>query len=351
MDFTGERFIPEAGLDTDIEIEHLQRYYSVCKLIEGKTVLDAASGSGYGTSILAEYASRVFGLEISEEAVSFSNKKYSKKNLTYTQGSIDQLPFANNSLDVVVSFETIEHVEEELQNSFIKEIKRTLKPNGILLMSSPDKHVYSDLRGYKNEFHIKEFYRDEFVDFLSPYFKHIRLYDQFAELSYLLLGEQRNLQHLTMGKNSFPGKYIIALCSNEELLSEMSIESMVVDRNRSHQDKLDRITMLQDEIDEKNEVIDDKNTLVYRAYSTVFQSDEKIDKLNEELEQLKKIHGQQLQELEGLKSKINEFHFGFTKLKDELHETSSTLNHIKQTKGYKLLQKAYGIQNMLLGKK
>ncbi len=99
----------------------------------------------------------MFGVELSPEALSFAGETYSCDNLKYLQGSVASLPFADNSIDVVVSFETIEHVDELVQKEFLLEIGRILREDGVLVISSPDKKNYSDRSGYNNEFHIKEF--------------------------------------------------------------------------------------------------------------------------------------------------------------------------------------------------
>ena len=80
-------------------------------------VLDAACGEGYGSSLLAEEAEEVTGLDIDKEAVENANHKYGNKKLSYLKGSIEELPFEDHTLDVVVSFETIEHVGEEIQKN------------------------------------------------------------------------------------------------------------------------------------------------------------------------------------------------------------------------------------------
>ena len=131
-------------------------------IVKDKIVVDAASGSGYGTSILAESAAYAYGLELDKEAINFAYKHYKAENLKYLQGSINNLPFSDNSIEVVVSFETIEHVSEKLQFDFLTEIKRVLKKDGVLIISTPDKLIYSDKPGYNNEYHVKEFYRDEY---------------------------------------------------------------------------------------------------------------------------------------------------------------------------------------------
>ena len=175
LSFTGERFHPD--LAGDMWAEHWHRYHFVLALINGKKVLDVASGEGYGSALMASVAATVDGLDVSPDAVAHAGATYARRqNLRFTQGSCAKLPFDDASFDAVVSFETIEHIVE--QNEFLDEIKRVLKPAGLLIMSSPNRAEYSDARGYSNEFHVKELYRAELADLLGARFQHMRWYSQ-----------------------------------------------------------------------------------------------------------------------------------------------------------------------------
>lgn len=172
IEFTGERFVPtEHGV---IRQEHLHRYAWCLPLVEGKDVLDVASGEGYGSAMLASKARSVRGVDISHDAVNHAAERYaSLDNLRYLQGSAAAIPLADDSVDVVVSFETIEHLLE--QDEMVAEIRRVLRPDGILVMSSPNKEVYSDQAGYHNDYHVKELYLNEFQTLLEKYFPAVEL--------------------------------------------------------------------------------------------------------------------------------------------------------------------------------
>ena len=175
LSFTGERFHPD--LAGDMWAEHWHRYHFVLPLVAGKKILDVASGEGYGSALMASVAATVAGLDVSPDAVAHASATYARRqNLRFTQGSCARLPFDDASFDAVVSFETIEHIVE--QNEFLDEIKRVLKPAGLLIMSSPNRAEYSDARGYTNEFHVKELYRAELADLLGARFQHMRWYSQ-----------------------------------------------------------------------------------------------------------------------------------------------------------------------------
>lgn len=176
MESTGERFMPEwKGI---IELEHLNRYYFVVNQIDlkNKVVLDIASGEGYGSDILSRYAQSVTGVDISNESVEHAKNKYIKDNLKYVQGDAAKIPLEDDSIDVVVSFETIEHHDKHTE--MMQEIKRVLKADGILIISSPDKYYYSDVPNIKNEFHVKELYSDEFKQLISASFNKVFYFNQ-----------------------------------------------------------------------------------------------------------------------------------------------------------------------------
>ncbi len=220
--FTGERFVTNL-IDKYIVAEHYQRYNAVLEIVKGKKVLDAACGSGYGTALMATAAESVVGIDISAETIAYAQSKYAEpKNASYVEASIAELPFKDHSFDVIVSFETIEHVTEELQDSFLKEIKRCLKEDGMLIMSSPDKRTYTDLTGHINEFHIKEFYVDEFESFLKREFKYCQFYLQgeqsiAGEIIHSAQGDCSSIRLLNKVEYQPDNDmYVIALCSNKE---------------------------------------------------------------------------------------------------------------------------------------
>ena len=141
-----------------------------------KIVLDLASGEGYGSDLLANYAKQIFGVDIDVETITHAKSKYIRNNLTFLIGEASHIPLPDNSIDVFVSFETIEHHDKHIE--MLNEVKRVLKPDGTLVMSSPDRYYYSDKPTYKNEFHVKELYYDEFKCLINSFFKRTFFYSQ-----------------------------------------------------------------------------------------------------------------------------------------------------------------------------
>ncbi len=174
--WSGERFLPELG--GQIRYEHLHRYAFCRAYVQGRKVLDIACGEGYGSALLAQVATEVVGVDIAAEAVQHAQNQYQGPfpNLTFRQGSATDIPYPDESFDVVVSFETIEHLAE--QEQMLKEIRRVLRRDGILIISTPDRPIYHRAYGADNPFHVKELDKGAFADLLKGHFPFVELYGQ-----------------------------------------------------------------------------------------------------------------------------------------------------------------------------
>ncbi|MDN3548731.1 class I SAM-dependent methyltransferase [Mucilaginibacter aquaedulcis] len=172
--WSGERL--ETFVFNENTVEHLHRYSLSLPYACDKVVLDIACGEGYGTNLLSEVAKFAFGVDICEVAIKAARNKYKRHNLSFLTGSTEKVPLEPSSIDVVISFETIEH--HDRHDEMLLEIKRILKPDGILIMSSPDRKYYTDETGYNNPFHVKELYADQFRKLILRYFKNTTFLNQ-----------------------------------------------------------------------------------------------------------------------------------------------------------------------------
>lgn len=224
MIFTGERFIPtEQGR---IRLEHYHRYAIVLSALSDKDVLDVACGEGYGSSMMADVAKSVIGVDVSQEAVDNAKSSYKKTNLTYQQGSASDLGFSDESFDVVVSFETIEHLME--QEEMISEISRVLRPNGRVIISSPNRPVFHEEYGADNEYHVKELDFQEFDLLLRNKFKFVDYYGQRMTMGSMIRPVDREVGSYTAwhdngetlkqgaGGTMVDPVYFLAICTNDK---------------------------------------------------------------------------------------------------------------------------------------
>ncbi len=157
---TGERVIPDEGSNEEKYCGHLIFYDFASKYVKSKAILDDGCGAGYGTSFLTNAEpSETVGLDRSFEAISYASHKYWKPRLSYLIGDGVKLPFGDESFDVVVSSQVIEHVPK--YTDYLLEILRVLKSSGILLIGTPNKQTFNP-NGAPMPFHFKEFYVKEF---------------------------------------------------------------------------------------------------------------------------------------------------------------------------------------------
>ena len=149
---------------------HLNRYSMAKPYCENAKVLDAACGQGYGSYLMKCWgAKEVDGIDISEDAISQAKKIFKASGLNYTQHTVESLPYEDNTFDLVVSLETMEHIDDV--DSFLKEIKRVLKPDGVIILSCPNDNYY-----YQND------------DFENPYHKRSYTFFEFREIAEKHLG-------------------------------------------------------------------------------------------------------------------------------------------------------------------
>lgn len=174
LEATGERFLPE--MQGTIALEHLHRYAMAKDFAAGKVVLDIACGEGYGSAVLAGAAACVYGVDISPDAIAHAKAKYQRPNVEFLTGRCADIPLADGAVDLVVSFETIEHHTEHKE--MFAEIKRVLRPGGLMIMSSPDKLEYTERANHANAYHVKELYAEEFQQLVERYFTHVAILGQ-----------------------------------------------------------------------------------------------------------------------------------------------------------------------------
>ncbi|MBJ7355249.1 MAG: class I SAM-dependent methyltransferase [Thermoleophilaceae bacterium] len=175
-----ERFDPATMRGELIEAEHLARYHLAAASACGCRILDAGSGWGYGSNILADAgAESVIGIDLAESVVEAAGP-LARENVSFCVGDVAELPFEDDSFDLVVCFEVIEHIER--REEALAEFSRVLAPDGMLYMSSPNRETY----GERNPHHVFEYTPDEFQEFLSKRFEHVRLMAQQTWLTSLI---------------------------------------------------------------------------------------------------------------------------------------------------------------------
>lgn len=315
LKFTGERFVPLQNLVNDeIGVEHLHRYHAAVDLVRNQVVLDLASGEGFGTAILASTAKKVYGIDIDAPSIEHARDTYGYLgNTEFIQAGADKIPLEDGAVDIVVSFETIEHLNEDTQKKFLQEIKRVLKKDGKLIISTPDKVNYTERYDHKNEFHLKEFNRDEFYGFLKRYFDHVSEFLQgFEIISAITEPDPAELQNIKIANwnravSAFSRKYLISVCSNAPLEKNLNFSSVVFQVHKDYLQVTDRIVEMEAHILELGEwghrldsEVSQRNELIRTQKKQLDEQAATIAKLETEKNQF----GQQLLEQQNTISRM-----------------------------------------------
>ena len=225
MAHTGERLSHGHSLET--EVEHYHRYYMARHLCRGQRVLDIACGEGYGSALLAQVAASVVGVDVDADAVAHAAASYVRDNLAFRTGSATDIPLPSASIDVLVSFETLEHFVDH--DRFMAEARRLLRPGGKLILSTPDRDIFSPPGSTPTEYHVHELTRAEFTDLLTRHFANCAFFSQRVLVgsailrddgdptrSAPLMFERRGSTHIEMNAGLPRARYLMCVASDAQ---------------------------------------------------------------------------------------------------------------------------------------
>jgi len=164
-----EQFVPGQA-SKRLEEDHLARYKFAAQFVRDKKVLDIACGSGYGSKLLKESGAKaVDGVDISKVIIDFAKTNYCTDGVNFTVANAETFS-PDKRYDVITSFETIECIDNF--GAALKNFYNLLEPGGILLISSPNRIVFSPklksiLERPANPFHAREFIIQELLQELE----------------------------------------------------------------------------------------------------------------------------------------------------------------------------------------
>lgn len=160
--------------------EHRARYRFAARFAAGQRILDVASGAGFGLQMLRAAGGRPIGVDY--EAVVLRAGRMLDPTSWLVNGDAASLPLVDQAMDLVVSFETLEHVLRP--QAMVQELRRVLKPGGRLILSTPNKAFGPPELHMNNPFHLQEFTAPELRQLLCGTFANVRLYGQLPSAAY-----------------------------------------------------------------------------------------------------------------------------------------------------------------------
>ena len=186
---------------------HLDRYAFAAKYTQDKLVGDIACGTGYGTAHLYEhvFARSVIGIDVCPEAIAYATTRHGGEGRKFRLADGQATGLPADSLQVIVSFETIEHVPDD--QALLSEFHRLLQPGGILICSTPNQWPLAIA-----PHHVREYDRTSFVQTLEPRFQVTELYNQNSGTSFEFNRDQARGIVPTTNENVSLAECFIAVC-------------------------------------------------------------------------------------------------------------------------------------------
>lgn len=350
-EFTGERVIP-GKVDIDLWNEHISRYLFASRLCRFKKVIDLGCGSGYGAAELAQKAASVVGVDVSEQAILEASAQYKAENLNFEVASLDQLPFADQSFQLAVCFEVIEHLTNF--RALLSEARRVLEPGGQLVISTPNIAFYAESRKLNgpNPFHEHEFSYEEFREVLGEFFEHQTFFVQNHASSLVFLPLERGVGTELRLEGGTPqpeeAHFFIAVCAAKPMMGgpsfvyvptaanvlrerehhiqrlegELHTKNSWLEESRSeHKQLVDQFRALQGELEAKNQWALEQNQRLHDASIAVERVEADLVKQKQEFAQVVSVYEANQKELEAETAK----HLGWSR------ENEAKLNaHVKK---------------------
>ena len=139
-------------------------YHHAATMVEGD-ILEIGTGMGYGVEIVSPKATRYISID-----KQLPQNILQLENVEYYDMEVPPIDFENCSFDSVVSFQVIEHIEEDME--FVREVARVLRPGGKFVVSTPN----APMSLTRNPWHVREYNADELRNLLECNFSKVEAY-------------------------------------------------------------------------------------------------------------------------------------------------------------------------------
>ena len=155
----------------------IDRYTNIIKLlkneigcIKNKRILDIGCGDGVLSYLLYKEGAKISGIDYSDIAINLAKQKTKNYNIDFRQGNAYKLMYNDNTFDIVVSSDVIEHLDNV--NKYLSKINRVVVQNGIVIISTSIRYTEYPL----DKEHIIEWFPTEFKKIIEQKFKNSKYF-------------------------------------------------------------------------------------------------------------------------------------------------------------------------------
>jgi SAM-dependent methyltransferase len=173
---TGERTLPDVPEENYWFRRHLVVYEWIAERIAGRSVVDMASGEGYGSDVLARSAAAVVGVDANPEAYEHARLRYRRENLSFVRDLVETF---SAQADAIVFLQTIEHLAEPA--AALEHFRSLLTAGGTVFLSTPNVLTLAPKGAARsgNPWHVHEYRAGEFERLCRSVFATVELYGLF----------------------------------------------------------------------------------------------------------------------------------------------------------------------------
>jgi 2-polyprenyl-3-methyl-5-hydroxy-6-metoxy-1,4-benzoquinol methylase len=164
--------MPNAKLGMqDVFARGLARYGAVALYCRpGKSLLDVPAGCGYSAPFLRQFGVTYLGIDVDEPTVEFARRNFGGSGIAFEVGDMREPDFGEGCFDIIGCIEGIEHISQEFQAPLIRALRRCLKPNGVMIVSSPEPVTKISGPSDHNPDHLWELCEPDFIALLREAF-------------------------------------------------------------------------------------------------------------------------------------------------------------------------------------
>lgn len=356
---------------------HLNRYAVARPFCQGAHVLDAACGEGYGSYLMKTWgAQSVTGVDISEYAINRALNYFKDKNLNYIQHDVLSLPFDDHTFDLIVSLETIEHVNNS--EEFLREIKRVLKPGGTIILSCPNDNYYYEKDNLINPFHKKAYNFFEFKEMAERYLgSYVEYFLAFALDGFINLPYEKRTEPESSVKEDAFGMFHYEICDQALCIPQaqylnqwnchyylgiwgrsgntnrysavITPRDFFIDHKDMDYDLLHHLDEVREEMEKlrKNTEENSHSSELEKLKKKCMRMTSEQEKLHMELERLKLLLELRQKERDSAQTYMHQNWELYQQTLEILGERESRLDEIRSSRGMKMVEKYYSLRDKM----